>query len=110
MYSKNYRPFLAPILVLFLLPAISSAQMITGSWKGKINRQKVELKIIQSGDSLRGTSYYYESANNYRRYSIRGYFDVATNSAVWWDDQLIEERSTRFSISTPGKIPMLSRA
>lgn len=84
--------------------------MITGTWKGKINRQKVEVKIIQNGDSLTGTSYYYESANNYRRYSIKGYFDQHTNSAVWWDDQLLEEKSGRFSITTPGKVPMLSRA
>ena len=88
----------------------TSAQMITGNWKGKINRQKVEVKIIQTGDSLTGTSYYYESVNNYRRYSIKGHFDPNTNNAVWWDDRLIEEKSTRFSISTPGKIPMLSRA
>lgn len=87
-----------------------SAQMITGVWTGKINRQKTEIKIIQTGDSLTGTSYYYESPNNYRRYSIRGYFDPNANSAVWWDDQLLEEKSGRFSISTPGKIPMLSRA
>ncbi|HMK25939.1 MAG TPA: hypothetical protein VK483_07920, partial [Chitinophagaceae bacterium] len=78
--------------------------------KGKINRQKVELKIIQQGDSLVGTSYYYESANNYRRYSIRGYFDPNTNSTVWWDDQLLDERSGRFSVGSPGKVPMLSRA
>jgi hypothetical protein len=82
--------------------------MITGVWKGKINRQKVELKIIQNGDSLTGTSYYYESASNYRRYSIKGYFDANTNDAVWWDDQLIEERSGRSN--TPGKMPLLSRA
>lgn len=88
----------------------AKAQMITGTWKGKINRQKVEVKLIQKGDSLTGTSYYYESANNFRRYSIAGYFDATTNEAVWWDDQLLEERSTRFNISTPGKIPMLSRA
>lgn len=84
--------------------------MITGAWKGKINKQKVEVKIIQTGDSLTGTSYYYESANNYRRYSIKGYFDPNTNSAVWWDDRLLEEKSGRLNISTPGKIPMLSRA
>ena len=84
--------------------------MITGVWKGKINKQKVEVKIIQNGDSLTGTSYYYESVNNYRRYSIKGYFDQNTNSAVWWDDQLLEEKSGRFSVSIPGKIPMLSRA
>lgn len=87
-----------------------SAQMITGVWKGKINRQKVEVKIIQQGDSLTGTSYYYESANNYRRYSIRGFFDAHSNEAVWWDDQLLEEKSGRFSISIPGKVPLLSRA
>jgi len=87
-----------------------SAQMITGVWKGKIGRQKVELKIIQKGDSLIGTSYYYESPGNYRRYSITGYFDPSTNAAVWWDDQLIEERSGKLSIGSPGKIPMLSRA
>lgn len=83
--------------------------MITGVWKGKINRQKVEVKIIQNGDSLAGTSYYYESPTHYRRYSIKGYFDGDTNEAVWWDDQLIEEKSGRGG-SIPGKVPLLSRA
>jgi hypothetical protein len=92
---------------MYLLSATTvAAQMITGVWKGKINRQKCELKIIQNGDSLTGTSYYYESINNYRRYSIKGYFDVNTNEAVWWDDQLIEEKPARNS----GKMPLLSRA
>jgi hypothetical protein len=84
--------------------------MITGTWKGKINRQKVEVKIIQQGDSLTGTSYYYESPNNYRRYSIRGYFDGNTNEAVWWDDHLVEAKTGRYSITSPGKTPMLSYA
>jgi len=84
--------------------------MITGTWKGKINRQKVEVKIIQNGDSLAGTSYYYESANNYRRYTIRGYFDANTNEAVWWDDKLLEEKTGKFSLSSPGKIALLSSA
>lgn len=98
------------MMTIFNFCSPISAQMITGTWKGKINRQKAEVKIIQTGDSLTGTSYYYESASNYRRYSIKGYFDPATNSAVWWDDQLLEEKAGRFSVSTPGKIPMLSRA
>ena len=84
--------------------------MITGVWKGRINRQKVEVKIIQKGDSLTGTSYYYESASHYRRYSIKGYFDPETNEAVWWDDQLLEEKAGRFSVSSPGKMPLLARA
>ena len=104
----GFGSFLLLLFSCFSLPI--SAQMITGVWKGKINRQRVEVKIIQNGDSLTGTSYYYESANNYRRYTIKGYFDQATNAAVWWDDQLVDEKSGRFSISIPGKMPMLSRA
>src|SRR6187401_3151900 len=88
----------------------SSAQMITGVWKGKINKKKTELKIIQNGDSLVGTSYYYESETNYRRYSIKGYFDPTTNEAVWWDDQLLEEKTGKLGLNTPGKIPYLSSA
>ena len=82
--------------------------MITGVWKGKINRQKVEVKIIQNGGSLTGTVYYYESASNYRRYGIKGYFDPNTNEAVWWDDQLLEEKTGGHA--SPGKVPLLSRA
>src|SRR6188768_2593657 len=88
----------------------SSAQMITGVWKGKINKKKTELKIIQKGDSLVGTSYYYESVSNYRRYSIKGYFDPTTNEAVWWDDQLLEEKNGKLGLNIPGKIPYLSSA
>ncbi|MGQ0740306.1 MAG: hypothetical protein ACT4OJ_14735 [Bacteroidota bacterium] len=95
------------LFLCFSLPV--RGQMITGTWRGKINRQKAEIKIIQKGDSLTGTSYYYESANNYRRYSIKGYFDKATNAAVWWDDQLLAEQSGRLSIFSPGKIPLLAR-
>lgn len=102
--------------LLFFLPAslffsnLVSSQMITGHWKGRINRQKVEIKIIQQGDRLTGTSYYYESPNHFRKYSIKGYFDPNTNSAVWWDDELLQEKTGRLNISTPGKLPMLSRA
>lgn len=84
--------------------------MITGVWKGKIDKKKVELKIIQKGDSLLGTSYYFESENNYRRYSIKGYFDANTNQAIWWDDQLIEEKTGKFSLNAPGKNPYYSAA
>jgi hypothetical protein len=83
-----------------------AAQMITGVWKGKVNKKKTEIKIIQKGDSLLGTSYYYESENNYRRYSIKGYFDPATNQAVWWDDQLLEEKNTSADFNCPGSDKM----
>ncbi len=52
----------------------------------------MELKIVKNGDSLTGTSYYYTSPGNFRRYSIRGYFGSRDNSVVWWDDELIEEK------------------
>ena len=84
--------------------------MITGVWHGKINRQKVELKIIQKGDSLTGTSYYYQSPNNYRRYSIKGYFDDINQEAVWWDDELLEEKNGRAGLGSPGSIALLSQA
>jgi hypothetical protein len=88
--AKLFRLFLS--IALFHAVSFVCAQQITGVWKGKIDRRKVEVKIIQKGDSLTGTSYYYESANNYRRYSIKGYFDPNDNSVVWWDDQLIEDK------------------
>ena len=81
--------------------------MITGTWKGKVNKLKAEIKIIQNGDSLTGTSYYYESATHYRRYSIKGYFDAESNEAVWWDDQLLEEKPAQ---QRNGKVPFLARA
>lgn len=95
---------------LSLLSVLTNAQMVTGVWQGKINKQNVEVKIIKSGDSITGTSYYYAGlGNNYRRYSIRGYFDEKTNQVVWWDDRLIEEKEGGL-FAAPGKMPLLSRA
>ena len=104
---------LAQISLLFFICSFttsSSAQMITGVWKGKINKKKAEVKLIQKGDSLVGTCYYYESETNYRRYSIRGYINPNTHEGMWWDDQLLEEKTGKFSLNTPGKIPYLSSA
>jgi hypothetical protein len=78
--------------ILLLMMQCAVAQQVTSVWKGKINKIKVEVKIVQRGDLLTGTSYYYESSKAYRRYSIQGYFDPEDNSVVWWDDQLIEEK------------------
>ena len=95
---------------LFLLlpatgPFLSAAQQVTGIWEGKINNNRVEVKIVQKGDSLTGTSYYYNTAHVYRRYTIKGYFDAQTNEVVWWDDQLITSQT-----GSPGRIPQLSVA
>lgn len=97
------------LLLLVLLAASSlSAQQVTGVWKGKIDRRRVEVKIVQNGDSLTGTSYYGDGPGSYRRYSIRGYFDPADNSVVWWDDQLIESKGGRGLLG--GAPPQLSVA
>jgi len=95
-------------LLFFISGAtVTKAQIINAVWTKKVNQQKVEIKIILNGGSLTGNSCYYESPNNYLRYSIKGYFDPGTNEAVWWDDQLIEENNPG---SSGGKIALLSRA
>jgi len=104
---KSYTLFLS---LACLFTVYGRAQMVTGVWKGKIGRQTVEVKIIRNGDSLTGTSYYYTSPANFRRYSIKGYYDPNTNETVWWDDRLIEQKSGKNSLSSPGKIPMIARA
>lgn len=100
---------------LLLLAGIISwsfavAQPITGFWKGKIDRKNVELKIVKNGDSLTGTSYYYQSPNSYKRYSIKGYFDDRDNSVVWWDDQLIEEKNSNKLLAAKSASPYRSIA
>jgi hypothetical protein len=88
--------------------------MITGVWKGKVGSgmkpAKLELKLVQRGDSLFGTSYYYESAANYRRYAVKGYFNQQTNEVIWWDDELLEEKTPRVRVLSPGEIPLLMEA
>ena len=86
------------------------AQPITGVWKGSIGNHKVELKIIKTGDSITGTAYYYASASNYKRYSIKGYFDPKSNDVIWWDDVLIEDKSKSGVFKENGTVPLMSVA
>src|SRR5215213_5302128 len=79
------------IVALCAIVVFVNAQPITGIWSGKINKKRAEIKFVQKGDSITGTSYYYESGKNYLRYSIKGYFDANNNSVVWWDDELISD-------------------
>jgi hypothetical protein len=88
------KTFFIVLLCTSLIPV--NAQQITGVWTGKINRKRAEVKFVQKGDSITGTSYYYESGENYLRYSIKGYFDASNNSVVWWDDQLISDGGKNF--------------
>lgn len=85
---KKQNTLLPAILLLSFFTGTLHAQQITGIWKGKIKSTNVELKIIKSGDSLTGTSYY-GTKNNFRRYTLKGYFDPQTNDVIWWDDELL---------------------
>ena len=98
------------LLAIILSWSCAKAQLITGVWEGKIDHKNVELKIIKNGDSLTGTSYYYQSPNIYRRYSIKGYFDDRDNSVVWWDDQLIEEKNGNKLLAAKSATPYRSTA
>jgi hypothetical protein len=85
--------FTISFLLFFISEAATiKAQTITAVWTGKINPEKVEVKIVLKGADLTGTTCYYESPNIYMRYGVKGYFNSRTKEAVWWDDQLIEEK------------------
>jgi hypothetical protein len=95
MQIQDFFEYSAPQAVLFLLVcATAQAQPISGVWKGKMGSSRVELKLVRKGDSLIGTSYYYDSKSNYQRYSVKGYFDGQTNDVIWWDDVLIEDNGS----------------
>lgn len=106
---KLYLRYLS-LLAGIISASCAVAQPITGVWKGKIDRQHVELKIIKKGDSLTGTSYYYQSPNRYVRFSIKGYFDELDNSVIWWDDQLIEEKNNNKFLAVKNASPYRSNA
>ena len=99
-----------PVFFLSIFSVIIvKSQMVTGVWHGKIDRQNVEVKMILEGDSITGTSYYYNSATNYRRYSIKGYIDPSDNSVVWWDDQLLDDKTKGLNLLRK-KTPVASKA
>jgi hypothetical protein len=86
--------------VLLITSLQIQAQPISGVWKGKMGNSRIELKLVRKGDSLIGTSYYYDSKSSYRRYSVKGYFDDQKNDVIWWDDVLIEEHGAHHFIGT----------
>jgi hypothetical protein len=80
------------LFLILICSLCTFAQPVTGNWKGRLDGKKAEVKIIQNGDSITGTAYYFESAHNYSRYSIKGYVNTDDNSVVWWDDVLIDQK------------------
>lgn len=106
------RLFIFFLLVIF--SAETHAQQITGVWKGRIGSgmrpRKVELKLVQKGDSIYGTAYYYESANNYKRFAVKGFFDHKTNGVIWWDQTEVDAKNPRLKLMSPGDNQWLSEA
>lgn len=100
------------LLLLFcgFFSNVLHAQTITGAWKGKIGSAHTELKLIKKGDSLLGTSYYYTSRSNYIRYAVKGYFDPNSNSVIWWDEAMLEDRLSGKIFGNDGKEALLSVA
>ncbi len=98
--SDKAARILGSALLFFLVVSSAQAQPITGIWRGKMGSSKVELKLVRKDDSLIGTSYYYNSKNEYRRYSVKGYFDDKAMDVVWWDDSLLEDHWGRRFIGT----------
>ena len=103
----GFRSVACIIIILFACNTVG-AQQITGVWEGRIEGRKTELKLVQKGDSLTGTAYYYQSAQRYRQYSIKGYFDARDNSVVWWDDVLLADKGNTLLRSAAD--PLLSVA
>jgi hypothetical protein len=101
--------FIPKTVILIFICLQVKAQPITGIWKGKMGSSRVELKLIRKGDSLIGTSYYYDSKSSYRRYSVKGYFDDKNNDVIWWDDVLVEDNRSGHLIGT-GLQPLLAVA
>jgi hypothetical protein len=95
---KTSHKKISVLILSFFSLLIVKAQMVTGVWHGKIDRQNVEVKMVLQGDSITGTSYYFNSPKNYQRYSIKGYIDQTDNSVVWWDDQLLDDKMKSVNI------------
>jgi chemotaxis protein histidine kinase CheA len=91
---------------LFCLTFIATAQQITGVWKGNLgsglNAKRVELKLVQRGDSLVGIAYYGSKAN-FTKYFVKGYFSMRNNSIVWWDDVLLETKESKINLNALSK-------
>ena len=94
-FNQVLRSTLTFFCCFFLL--IAQAQPVTGVWHGKIKKggtivgrnTQLELKLIRNGDSLTGTSYYYDG-KNVTRFQVKGYFNPNDGTVTWWDNQIVD--------------------
>ncbi len=98
-YGNSLVPaFFALSFAVFYAVSPLVAQPVTGVWRGKITSgaglaqrtAPVEVKLVASVDSIVGTTYYYKTAKNYIRYSLKGYFNQQDGSVTWQDYYLVE--------------------
>ncbi|HEY4148959.1 MAG TPA: hypothetical protein VGM41_08520, partial [Chitinophagaceae bacterium] len=50
------------------------------------------------------------SKSNYRKYSIKGYFDPETNNVIWWDDVLVDDKTAHGLLGGSLPDPLLTVA
>lgn len=98
----NGKYFFMPVFLLSI--HLGMGQPVTGVWHGKVGSglrsTQIELKLIRQGDSLTGTSYYYNSPTQYARFRVSGYFD-REGDIIWQDEELIESRGNFTKNSRP---------
>jgi len=86
------------LLFLFLIPIlniVSSAQDITGIWRGyfiteSFERYKFELQVKQTGNSISGVSYSYLSTIFYGKATLTGNFNESNQSALIREIKTVE--------------------
>jgi hypothetical protein len=94
------RVFIKYLLVFLLLPftrQVSSAQDITGIWRGYFitegyDNYKFELQVKQSGSIVSGVSYSYLSTVFYGKATLTGNFDKDNQSALIREIKTVELR------------------
>ena len=80
------------ILFLCILPSLCRSQdeYFDALWKGRVGEPgpgrtwNVELRLVKSGDSVRGLSYYHGSGYRNLRMPVKGYVDPSDGSLSWW--------------------------
>ena len=77
------------VLFLLLCTLESSAQDVSGFWKGELTfvggcfaRNNIEIQLKTVGDGVYGSSYHYLDVNNYIRKEASGYFEAKTGKLV----------------------------
>ena len=102
------------LLFFLLIPVISLAQDISGTWVGNYsgsffasNPEKLVVEIYIYNDSLvTGASHLYYKNSTYEHYKIRGFFDKATSTIYFSEDSAIAVKLEPFIDNCMGNYTM----